>query len=237
MSRLIQALRPMSRAQTPLIFAPKTYQYTKGHLTEADVAGDPIAQFHAWFGDAQQQKPEGSDFIPESVSFSTARLPSGRVSSRMVLFKELDPKGFIVYSNWDTSKKNADYETNKYAALTFFWPYLQRQVRVEGLMEKVNRATTERYFNTRPRGSKIGAWTSPQSQVIASRDELMAREHEFEEKFKDVEQVPCPEKWGGMRIVPLEIEFWQGGESRLHDRLSFRREKVDDEWEVVRLAP
>lgn len=232
-----QIIRLMSRAETPIIFAPETYQYTKGHLGETDVAPDPISQFHQWFKEAQQLKPKDLDIIPEATTFSTARLPLGRVLSRIVLFKELDSHGFIVYSNWDTSKKNADFETNKWAALTFFWPHQQRQVRVEGLMEKVNRATSERYFGTRPRGSQIGAWTLPQSLVIALRDELTQRELDLNKKFEGLESVPCPEKWGGMRIVPMEVEFWQGGALRLHDRILFRREDAGASWEVVRLAP
>ncbi|CAN3359164.1 pyridoxamine 5'-phosphate oxidase [Diutina catenulata] len=237
LSPLAQFTRQMSRADTPIIFAPKTYQYTKGHLSESEVIRDPVEQFHQWFEQARSSLPEKSDIIPEATTFSTARLPSGRVSSRVVLFKELDHHGFIVYSNWDTSKKSQDYESNKWASLTFFWPHQQRQVRVEGLMEKVNRATSERYFATRPRASKIGAWTSPQSSVIESREVLEEREAKYEAEFKDVEEVPCPEYWGGMRIVPVEVEFWQGGAARLHDRLSFRRESPESAWEIVRLAP
>ncbi|CUM64260.1 uncharacterized protein PRCAT00001857001 [Priceomyces carsonii] len=228
------------KTENPIIFAPKTYQYDKGHLSEEEVGADPIEQFHRWFDEAQKYKPEGSLFIPESVTFSTARLPSGRVSSRIVLFKELDAKGFIVYSNWDKSKKSEDFKSNKYASLTFFWPYLQRQVRVEGVMEKVTRETSERYFKTRPRGSKIGAWSSPQSQKISNREDLNSLCSEYERKFKDLkdDEIPCPEYWGGVRIVPLEIEFWQGGLNRLHDRLTFRRENIENgKWDLSRLAP
>ncbi|KAK6460044.1 pyridoxiamine phosphate oxidase [Scheffersomyces coipomensis] len=232
--------KPEHETQKPILFAPETYQYTKGHLNVEDVDLDPLLQFNRWFKQAQETLPKGSDLIPESTNFSTARLPSGRVSSRIVLLKELDKYGFVVYSNWGTSKKAADFESNKYASLTFFWPYIQRQVRVEGLMEPVTRETSIRYFNTRPRGSKIGAWASAQSSVIQSRDDLDQINTEYTNKFKPLkdEEIPCPEHWGGIRIVPLEIEFWQGGNSRLHDRITYKRESTDDKlWDITRLAP
>lgn len=236
--RPFTATRPML-TEKPIIFAPETYQYEKGHLHEKDVDSDPIEQFHRWFDEARKSIPKDSALLPESTTFSTARLPSGRVSSRVVLMKELDHHGFVVYSNWDTSKKKKDFDTNKFASLTFFWPHNQRQVRVEGIMEHVTRETTERYFRTRPRGSKIGAWASPQSLVIREREELDALTKHYEEKFKDVDdaEIPCPELWGGVRIVPLEIEFWQGGLSRLHDRITFAREKTDENWNRLRIAP
>lgn len=231
---------PVTHTQQPIIFAPKTYQYTKGHLDVNEVLPNPLDQFNKWFKEAQEQLPSNSDIIVESTNFSTARLPSGRVSSRIVLLKELDKYGFLVYSNWDTSKKAEDFNSNKYAALTFFWPHVQRQVRVEGIMEHVTRETSERYYNTRPRGSKIGAWASPQSKIISSRDDLSELNDEYTEKFKDLpdDVIPCPEYWGGIRIEPLEVEFWQGGVSRLHDRVTFRRDDIaNHNWEIVRLAP
>lgn len=226
-------------SEKPIIFAPPTYQYEKGNLNESDIDASPIKQFHKWFEDARSTLTEGLSIIPESTIFSTARLPSGRVSSRVVLLKELDTLGFTVYSSWENSKKSKDFESNKYASLNFFWPHIQRQVRVEGVMEKVTRETSERYFKTRPRGSKIGAWASPQSQVIKSRDELDEKYKKYEEKFKDLldDEIPCPEYWGGVRIVPLEIEFWQGGMSRLHDRLTYTRETLEGEWRVDRISP
>ncbi|KAI5954287.1 PDX3 [Candida jiufengensis] len=228
-----------TETQKPIIFAPETYQYTKGHLQESDLLSNPLDQFNKWFKEAQEKLPTDSDIIIEAVNFSTANLPSGRVSSRIVLLKELDKYGFLVYSNWQTSKKSKDFNSNKYAALTFFWPHIQRQVRVEGIMEHVTRETSERYYQTRPRGSKIGAWASPQSTKINSRDELNDLNEKYEEQFKDLkdEEIPCPEFWGGIRIEPLEIEFWQGGLSRLHDRISFRREDLTKDWEIFRLAP
>lgn len=236
--RTLHTLRPLHMSEKPLIFAPPTYQYEKGHLNESEVAPNPIDQFHRWFDDARMYVPPGLDILPESTTLSTARLPSGRVSSRVVLLKELDLRGWIVYSNWDALKKAADRASNPHAALNFFWPYLQRQVRVEGTMEPVPRETSVRYFNTRPRGSKIGAWASPQSQQIAARAELDALYKQYEEKFRDLadDEIPCPDYWGGVRVVPLEVEFWQGGVSRLHDRITYTREG-EGEWTLQRLSP
>ncbi|GMG20008.1 unnamed protein product [Ambrosiozyma monospora] len=222
--------------EEPIIFAPKTYQYGKFKIGDHELLPSPIDQFSKWFKEAQEKKLD----LPECTTLSTAELPSGRISSRVVLLKELDHKGFIVYSNLDTSRKIQDLKTNKHAALNFFWKDLQRQVRVEGIVEFVDYETSSRYYKTRPRGSKIGAWASPQTTVISGREELNERYQKFEEKFKDVadDEIPCPEKWGGIRVVPLEVEMWQGGKSRLHDRFVYRREKItDDKWELVRLAP
>ncbi|CAI8508316.1 unnamed protein product [Pichia kudriavzevii] len=223
-------------AQEKLVFAPETYQYTLATLNEDELDKSPIEQFHKWFEQACASKEP----IPESTVLSTCRLPSGRVSSRVVLLKELDKRGFLIFSNWDTSKKEMDFQSNKYASLNFFWKQSQRQVRVEGIMEKLSHEESQEYYQVRPRGSKIGAWSSPQSQVIKGREELEQLVSKREVEFKDLkdDEIRCPPKWGGIRIVPLEIEFWQGRNSRLHDRLTFIRESIDDsQWEVVRLAP
>ncbi|TID30139.1 hypothetical protein CANINC_001301 [Pichia inconspicua] len=219
-----------------LLFAPETYQYTLYTLNESDIANDPITQFNNWFKDAQLS----GEPIPESLVLSTCNLETGRVSGRVVLLKELDTRGWLIFSNWDTSKKSIDIKTNKFASLTFLWKKLQRQVRIEGLIEELTPIESAEYFSVRPRGSKIGAWASPQSKPIENRLKLEERVAEFEKKFENLpdNEIPCPPKWGGIRIVPLEVEFWQGRESRLHDRLTFTREKIDDNnWKLTRLAP
>lgn len=231
-----QTIDIKSEEKDKLVFAPETYQYTLFELCEKDLQDSPIDQFNKWFKEAI----ESGELIPESLVFSTCRLPEGRISSRVVLLKELDSKGFLIFSNWDTSKKEKDFETNKFASLTFLWKKLQRQVRVEGLIEKLSYDESQEYFNVRPRGSKIGAWSSPQSKVIENREILDDLVKSKELEFKDLKdnEIKCPPKWGGVRILPLEIEFWQGRQSRLHDRLTYRRDNVDsDKWETFRLAP
>ena len=175
---------------------------------------------------------------PETTVLSTACLPSGRVSARTVYLKELSPTGFILYSNFATSCKAADLRTNPWAALTFHWRELERQVRVEGLSERLSEADSQLYFDTRPRGSRFGAWASAQSTQLSGRAELEARVRDVELRFAGVEEIPVPPFWGGLRIRPVLIEFWQGRPSRLHDRFVYKRAAVDsDQWTVERLSP
>ena len=179
---------------------------------------------------------------PETVCLSTASLPSGRVSARIVYLKELDASGFVIYSNFGTSKKSANLESNKWASLTFWWRELERQVRVEGVTERLSREESQVYFDTRIRGSRVGAWASRQSQVLEGREELEGWVKEVEGRFEGSEEIPCPEFWGGLRIKPVMVEFWQGRESRLHDRFHYEKvegktEGEDGEWKIERLSP
>ncbi|KAH8681338.1 hypothetical protein BX600DRAFT_446307 [Xylariales sp. PMI_506] len=170
----------------------------------------------------------------------------------MVYLKELDPKGFVIYSNFGTSRKAADLATNSWASLTFWWEGLERQVRVEGKASRLTREESQGYYDTRVRGSRLGAWASRQSQVLKpeagvtgeegladdGRKELEDWVRETEQRFQGEEHIPVPDFWGGLRIVPESIEFWQGRESRLHDRFVYtRKEKGEDEWTLERLSP
>lgn len=209
-------------------------QYTKGALDRSSLLPSPTDQFHAWFHEAQT----ASVYQPETVTFSTASLPSGKVSARMVYMKELDARGFVIYSNWDTSRKAADVRTNPHAALTFWWHELERQVRVEGTVERLTSEESQVYYDTRIRGSRIGAWASRQSEVIGGREELERRVEEVEGRFEGKEEIPVPDFWGGVRVVPEVVEFWQGRESRLHDRFRYTKIEGDGEgWRVERLSP
>lgn len=231
--------RAMSSGSGNRIFAPggtngtlQAEQYTKGALDASDLDPSPFAQFDKWFKEAQTA---GVD-QPETVNFATAELPSGRVSSRMVYLKEMDDRGFVVYSNWDTSRKAHDVATNSHAALTYYWHELQRQIRVEGLCERLSSEESQPYYDTRIRGSRIGAWASRQSRVLQDRAELEQQVEEAEKKFEGQEKIPVPEFWGGMRVVPEMVEFWQGRPSRLHDRLRYTKD-VKGGWKVERLSP
>lgn len=233
------ALNPPQDAVSKLIFAPadnktnaQAEQYTKGALERSQLDPNPFTQFYAWFHHAQNN----SVHQPETVCLSTASLPSGRVSARMVYLKELDSKGFVIYSNWATSKKAGDVESNAQGALTFWWRELERQVRVEGRVERLTREESQVYYNTRIRGSKLGAWASQQSSVLTGREELEKQVEDMEQKFEGQEDIPVPEFWGGLRVVPDMVEFWQGRPSRLHDRFQYTKIQ-EGEWKIDRLSP
>jgi pyridoxamine 5'-phosphate oxidase len=201
----------------------------RGALLESDLAADWVSQFAAWFGEAVAYGlPE-----PNAMIVATADR-SGRPSARTVLLKEYDAGGFVFFTNYE-SRKGTDALTNPYASLVFPWFAMQRQVIVSGSVARVSRAETEAYFASRPRGSQLGAWASPQSRVVPDRAAVEAGLAAAVERFGDG-PVPAPPHWGGLRVIPETVEFWQGRSSRLHDRLRFRRtESVG--WVVERLGP
>ncbi len=205
--------------------------YGSAHLLESDAPADPYALFERWLIDAFAAKDRG--VLPEPTAMVVATSIADRPGARTVLLKGFDADGFVFFTNYD-SRKGAELGQNPYAALHFGWYPLHRQVRIEGTAERVARSVSEAYFATRPRGSQLGAWASPQSRPVASLEVLTESYRDAEQRF-DGTDVPCPEQWGGYRVKPDLIEFWQGQPSRMHDRLSYERR--DDEWEVIRLAP
>jgi pyridoxamine 5'-phosphate oxidase len=200
----------------------------RGALLETDLAADWPAQFAAWFADAVAYGlPEANAMIVATAD------PAGHPSARTVLLKGYDAGGFVFFTNYG-SRKGTEATTNPYASLVFPWFPMQRQVIVTGRVHRVARAETEAYFAGRPRGSQLGAWASPQSQVVPDRAAVDAGLAAAEARFGDG-PVPPPPHWGGLRVVPATVEFWQGRSSRLHDRLRYRRD--GDDWVVERLAP
>ncbi len=198
-------------------------------LIEADLADDWHTQFDIWFAEAVAAGlPE-----PNAMVVGTADA-AGRPSARTVLLKGYDPEGFVFFTNY-RSRKGAEALTNPYASLVFPWFPMHRQVVVAGSVEPVDRAETEAYFASRPRGSRLGAWASAQSSVLPDRAALDDAYRAAAERFADVDPIPAPEHWGGLRVRPESVEFWQGRASRLHDRLRFR--STGSGWVVERLAP
>jgi len=205
-------------------------EYAQGQLELSELQDDPIPQFERWLEEAlRAEVPE-----PNAMTLSTATA-NGIPSARIVLLKGLDKGGFLFYTNYK-SQKSRELSENPHAALTFLWHELQRQVRVQGKVEKLSPEASTAYFQSRPKGSQIGAWVSPQSQPIESRKVLEETEQELWGKYEDTEQLPRPEHWGGYRVIPQRIEFWQGRPSRLHDRIFFERDATG-EWRKSRLAP
>jgi pyridoxamine 5'-phosphate oxidase len=205
-------------------------EYARARLDEADVSHDPFVEFARWFAEAQEAQ------VPDANAMTLATATAdGSPSARIVLLKAFDERGFVFFTDY-RSRKGAELEANPRAALVFYWAELDRQVRITGGVSLTSAEESERYFRSRPLGSRLGAWASHQSQVIPGRAALEADLREVEARFSDGD-VPLPAHWGGYRVVPDVIEFWQGRESRLHDRIRYVREKGGRGWRVERLSP
>ena len=201
--------------------------YALARLDEASVAPDPLVEFARWFEEAV--KAEARD--PNAMTLATATA-DGVPSARIVLLKGFDDRGFVFFTDY-RSRKGTELARNPRAALVFYWPELERQVRITGTTSQTDRQESEAYFRSRPRGSRLGAWISHQSEIIESRQQLEAQIPELERRYPD--DVPLPPYWGGFRLLPDAIEFWQGRTSRLHDRLRYLRE--GERWRIQRLSP
>src|SRR3954447_4572494 len=221
-------LTHMASSPDPEELAALRREYGDSGLDRPDLAADPVAMFRRWMHDTVA----AGLHEPNAMVVSTVS-GEGRPSSRMVLLKGVDERGFVFYTNYD-SRKGTDLSVTPYAALLFPWHYLQRQVRVEGRVEQVSAEESAAYFASRPRASQLGAWASPQSSEVASRDDLEERYAAMEARFESVD-VPLPPTWGGYRVHPDVVEFWQGRRGRMHDRLVYRR--TGEGWATVRLAP
>lgn len=204
-------------------------EYSKSSLDVTSVLESPITQFEKWFKEAI----DSGVAEPNAMNLSTVN-DQGRPSSRIVLLKGIKNNRFQFYTNYQ-SRKGKELELNPACALTFFWPELERQIRIEGISSRVSAETSDKYFQSRPRGSQIGAWSSPQSTFIKDRLILEARVTEIEKRFEGSEKLPRPKQWGGFEVDPFLVEFWQGRPSRLHDRVQYN--KVDERWQIHRLAP
>ena len=204
----------------------KDYQLQS--LSESDVKQDPIEQFGKWWDEAIASSIDEVNAM--TLSTVTAE---GKPSARIVLLKGFDERGFVFFTNYE-SNKGAQLTANPFASLVFFWKELERQVRIEGICEKVSEQESDDYFHSRPIGSQLGACASPQSWVIESRRVIENNLEKLQDQYRDME-IPRPAHWGGYRVVPEAIEFWQGRSSRLHDRIKYTNE--NQSWKIVRLAP
>jgi pyridoxamine 5'-phosphate oxidase len=202
--------------------------YTLQSLSESDINPNPVIQFKKWFDQANSaQLPE-----PNAMTLATAR-PDGQPSARMVLLKDFDHRGFVFFTNYN-SNKGQELAANPQAALVFWWAELERQVRIVGTVEKISPQQSDSYFEMRPPNSRLGAWASNQSEVIVGREILEQQLQEFQSKYEN-QEIPRPPHWGGYRVIPTAIEFWQGRPSRLHDRFLYTRR--GNHWEIQRLSP
>jgi pyridoxamine 5'-phosphate oxidase len=203
-------------------------EYISPGLSEKKISKDPLDQFTKWFDESLKLKlPE-----PNAMAVATST-KDGKPSIRMVLLKGFDEKGFVFYTNYE-SRKGKEIDENPYGSILIYWTELNRQIRIEGKIEKVTQSESEEYFNIRPYKSRVGAWASHQSSVISSRSEIIKKFLYYLTKYKT--KVPLPPYWGGYRLIPNEYEFWQGRENRLHDRIRYRKDKTG-KWFTERLAP
>lgn len=206
-------------------------EYARAELTREHVADDPLVQFQDWFDEALDAEIDE----PNAMTLATAA-PDETPSARIVLLKGVDERGFRFFTNYD-SRKGTELSQNPNAALVFWWAPLERQVRIEGAVERLPEAESTDYFHSRPRGSQLGAWASPQSRVVESRAVLEENLAEVRAEYDEDDRIPRPSHWGGYVVRPTEIEFWQGRPNRLHDRLRYRRADETDPWVLERLAP
>jgi pyridoxamine 5'-phosphate oxidase len=214
--------------KTPLDYAGFRHEYIGGGLRRGDLDPDPIKQFEKWFIAAFDAQ------ILDANAMTLATCVDGKPSARVVLLKDFDERGFTFFTNY-ASQKGQHLEKNPNAALVFYWMEVERQIRVEGKVEKTAREESEKYFHSRPFGAQLGAWASHQSQVIDARRVLQARLEEMKQRFAEG-QVPLPPHWGGFRLKPDRVEFWQGRPDRLHDRFRYARQE-DGSWRIDRLSP